>query len=205
MSATSGANNRSTSSDSSTRRSSCGVRGYAAKSSFGPNCSGLTKMLTITRSASSEARPTRLPWPACKLPMVGTNATRSPLRRQPATSARSSLGRATVFMSEAVLGSWVLPRLHGLRVSLHGFERAVVPGHEVLRELRLAAGGDVENVVQHQDLPVGVRPCADADHRHTQLLGDRCTERRRNAFEQHDVRAGALERERVAGHLFGRR
>src|SRR5688572_14438799 len=129
-------------------------------------------MLTITRSASSAARPTRLPCPACRLPIVGTNATRSPPCRQAARCARSSLGPATDSMliprdfpeqhshcsfaprSEAVLGGGILARLHGLRVGLHGFERAVVPGHEILRELRLAAGGDVEHVVQHEDLAV---------------------------------------------------
>src|SRR4051812_15010228 len=110
-------------------------------------------MLTMTRSPSSEARPTRLPWPACRLPIVGTKATRSPARRQSATRERSSFSRATTCMearavssgqrSEAVLGGRIFPRLHGLRVRLDGFERAVVPGEEVLRELRLAAGSDV--------------------------------------------------------------
>src|SRR5476651_1525241 len=69
-----------------------------ARSSFGPNCSGLTKMLATTKSARCEALVTSATWPLCRLPMVGTRAIRLPSLRARATAARNSRTVLTVFM-----------------------------------------------------------------------------------------------------------
>ena len=60
-------------------------------------------------------------------------------RRTRARAARAVV--ATVCMScvRSSARRRILPRLHGLHVGLHRFERAVVPGHEILR--RSAACG----------------------------------------------------------------
>ena len=51
------------------------VRGYAAKSSLGANCSGLTKMLATTVPPEARAMRSSDAWPGCRLPMVGTSVT----------------------------------------------------------------------------------------------------------------------------------
>src|SRR6266702_115909 len=56
--------------------SASSVRGYLSKSSFGPNCSRLTKMLATTGSPCWRARRISDRWPSCRLPMVGTKAVR---------------------------------------------------------------------------------------------------------------------------------
>src|SRR5688500_5593910 len=105
--------------------------------------------------------------------MVGTNAMRSPLRRHCDTRSRNSCGRTMTSNAnalpmvthalEAVLCRRIFLRLHGLRIRLDRFQRAVAAGEEILGEARLAARSDVEHVVEHEDLSVGIRPRADAD------------------------------------------
>ena len=58
ISATVGTNSASTAARRRRALSAAMVRGYAAKSSPGPNCDGLTKMVTTTRSAARRARVT---------------------------------------------------------------------------------------------------------------------------------------------------
>src|SRR5712692_6486760 len=72
MSAASGKNKASTPAADNFSLSASSVRGYFAKSSFGPNCLGLTKMEAITGEQSRLARSTSATWPACSAPMVGT-------------------------------------------------------------------------------------------------------------------------------------
>ncbi len=79
-----------------------GVRGYALKSSDGPNCIGLTKMLEITRRPCRCAADIRLACPMCRLPMVGTNAMLSRASRQRVTVSRSSAIRVIVCIGRAV-------------------------------------------------------------------------------------------------------
>src|SRR5262245_211623 len=162
-------------------------------------------MLTITRSARSCACATRATCPLCRFPMVGTNATLSLRWRQAATRSRNVCIRVTDSIaalrgpvdagrSEAVLGCGVAAILHSLDEALHRGSRAGAAFTEIAREARLAARGDVEDVVEHEDLSVDVRSRADADHRHVHFARDARAELRRNAFEQHDVRAGAFQR-----------
>jgi len=66
--------------------SSVSRRGYAVKSSLGPNCVGLTKIDAIAASVSWTARSTKDMCPACSAPIVGTN----PTRRAPSRHARTS-------------------------------------------------------------------------------------------------------------------
>jgi hypothetical protein len=72
--------------------------------------------------------------------------------------------------------------------------------HEVLYETRFAPGGDVEHVVQHEDLAIRVGPRADADDRHVQRFRDGLPQLGGNTFEQHDVGAGRFERPGLVDH-----
>src|SRR5579863_9300089 len=139
--------------------------------------------------------------------MVGTNTTRWPALRHARTRSRTALMVVTVSIltgraggaaaSEAVLGGGIFALLHGAHVTLERLE--VVPRalHEVAHEAGLAAGGDVQHVIGHEDLAVRVRACADADHRHVELRGDGLAEGCRDALEQHDVGARGLEPPRL--------
>src|SRR5690606_31543308 len=76
-------------------------RGYLARSSLGPNCVGLTKIETTTVSACSAASLTKLMWPSCNAPMVGTRPMIWPLDRRSSarvcisnTEVMSCMGRA---------------------------------------------------------------------------------------------------------------
>ena len=71
-------------------RSRSSSRGYASRSSEGPNWSGLTKMLTTTTSAFSRAIRTSDRWPSWSAPIVGTKPTDEPRRR---TSERADSSR----------------------------------------------------------------------------------------------------------------
>src|SRR5579863_2383410 len=115
-------------------------------------------MLATTRAARSRAVCSRLMWPACRLPIVGTSATLNRAARQARTCARTASMVLTVCMagrSEAVLGGRVAPRLDGLHVAVGGFLWRSAAGHEVAHEAWLASGGDIQHVIKHQDLPVG--------------------------------------------------
>ena len=102
-----------------------------------------------------------------------------------------------------MLGAGIFLRLHGLRICFDRFERAVAAGEEIFRELRFAARGDIEHVVEHENLPVRIGARADADDGYVQLFGNVLAERRRNAFEQHDIRTRPFERLSVAEHALG--
>src|ERR1700728_3948906 len=136
---------------------------------------GLTKMLATKRWPCRRAASIRLTCPACRLPMVGTKAMRAPALCQARTRSRTALMVVTLSILWAVRGA----QGGGARLET--------------APLRPAAGGDVQHVVEHQNLAVGVGARTDADDRHVQLRGDRLAELRRNAFEQHDVRTGRLQ------------
>lgn len=48
-------------------------RGYLLKSSLGPNCVGLTKIVVIVKPHCLTDSATRLTWPGCNAPIVGTS------------------------------------------------------------------------------------------------------------------------------------
>src|SRR5215468_8545188 len=123
--------------------------------------------------------------------MVGTKAIRSPSWRQRCTCSRTAAIVVTVSKRryrsslEAVLAGGVFARLHRAHVALDRIEVVARSFHEVTHETGLAAGGDVQHVVGDEDLAVGVGACADADHGHVELRGDRLAERRGDALEQY--------------------
>src|SRR5258706_587426 len=127
----------------------------------------------MTRPARSRAAASRLRWPACRFPMVGTRATRPPPARQPRTRSRTAATVVTTSMdcaaSETVFRRRITARTHGLHVARD--RRAAVgrAGHEIAHEARLAPRGDVEDVVQHEDLAVGVGTGAAEDRKSTRL------------------------------------
>src|SRR6188768_2914931 len=167
-----------------------------------------TKRLPCRRAASI-----KLTCPACRLPMVGTYTTRSWAARHFATCARTSAIVVTVCIRDSLRTSSMEFVLRpGITLVLHRCDEALkrieIRGravHEIPDEPRLAPRGDVEHVVQHEDLAIGVRSRADADDRHVERLGDLLAELRRNAFEQHDVRARGLQRLRAVDHALRRR
>src|SRR5437016_7601212 len=91
ISSTAGVKTASTPASRAWRRSPSRSRGYVVKSSCGPNCLGLTKIDSTTTSHSLRAACTRLRWPACKYPIVGTRPMRLPAARCAARNLRSSL------------------------------------------------------------------------------------------------------------------
>src|SRR5882757_1833575 len=125
--------------------------------------------------------------------MVGTNATRSPSLCQARTRSRTAAIVVTVSIwggSELVLRCGILAFPDSFDVVC---KRLLVrPGsiHEVAYEARLAPRCYVENVIQDENLTVSVGTCANAYHGHLQRLGNLLAQRRWNAFEQHDIRAG---------------
>src|SRR3977135_2719106 len=184
----------------SMRASCCGVRGECANSSFGANCMGFTNMLATKRSPWRRAASMRLTCPGCRFPMVGTKAIRRPSRRQPRTRSRTAAIVTTVSIAlEAVFRRGVFALLHGAYVVLQRLEIVARPLHEIAHEARLAPGGDVQHVVGDEDLTVGIGAGADADavYRHVQLRGDGLAECRRNALQQHDVRACRFQAPRL--------
>ena len=60
------------------RGRAAGRAGSALRSSFGPNCGGLTKMLITTTSLPARAASTSARCPSCREPMVGTRPMRRP-------------------------------------------------------------------------------------------------------------------------------
>jgi hypothetical protein len=63
-------------------------RGYFARSSVGPNCVGLTKIVAATNCARARASETRRRCPSWSAPIVGTRPTRLPEARAPAHASR---------------------------------------------------------------------------------------------------------------------
>src|SRR3569832_235605 len=108
-------------------------------------------MLAMNRLPCRRAASMRLMWPACRLPMVGTNTTRSCASCQRDTCARTAAMVVAVSMLCGTRASGV-ELVFGARIGLmldrrHVFlQRVEIRGgavHEVLHETRLAAAGDV--------------------------------------------------------------
>ena len=97
MSSTPGAKTSSTPSSRQVAGRPRAGAGSAARSSFGPNCSGLTKIDTTMTPAPGMRRACRINsrWPSCSAPIVGTSATRLPDVRS-ARGHRADRGRARV-------------------------------------------------------------------------------------------------------------
>src|ERR1700733_8612906 len=133
-------------------------------------------------------------WPACRLPMVGTKAMRRPAARHCSTCARTASTVVTVSIapaaSKAVFRRRILAGFDRLYVALDRSLRRINTGHEIAHETRLAARRDIQDIVQHQYLAVGVGAGADADHRPLERLGNAAAECRRAGLQKHQIRAG---------------
>src|SRR5690349_3714768 len=157
MAARSGVKRQSTPRSRASARSRFRSRGYLAKSSAGPNWSGLTKTDVTTRSADSRARSTRRRWPSCSAPMVGTNATRAPRARWARVQARMSgspviscIGPREGLLGEGVVGVRILPRTHFRLERLGRLPDVVGEGRVLLDELGREAVVQAQHVVEHQ-------------------------------------------------------
>src|ERR1044072_9280440 len=101
-------------------------------------------MLAMNLSPCRRAASSRLMWPACRLPMVGTNTTRLPAACQRATCARTSAMVVDVSIIprdsrvEFVLWRGVGFLLDGMYVSPQCVEVGVGSIHEIPHEARLA-------------------------------------------------------------------
>src|SRR6266849_10261345 len=159
-------------------RSRSGLRGYEPRSSPAPNWIGLTNTLTTTLSFSRRARSTRLMWPACNAPIVGTRPIEAPSACQPRATSRInpgvptaiggwgldagavldlvafSLGRGCGTVGRVrVLGPGERAVAHLLNVALGGARDLVGQVGVALHELRRLAGGQAQHVVEDEHLP----------------------------------------------------
>ena len=76
-----------------------------------------------------------------------------------------------------------------------------MPVLEILDEPRRLALRDIEDVVQHEDLPVDVGARTDPDHGHLERVPDGLPEFARHAFEQDDIGTRILELLRRSLHV----
>ena len=91
----------------------------------------------------------------------------------------------------------------GTHVCLEGRKRRTATGLEILDESRRAPLGDVEDVIEHENLSVDVRSGADADDGNIERARYRAPDFVRHSFEEHDVGAGILEAPRCVLHFPG--
>src|SRR5437899_3627419 len=142
-------------------------------------------------------------WPAWRLPIVGTNATRPLSRSRNASSAavvtmsmrlRSRVGCPASDRSEAMLLRRERSVPHCCNVRGQRCVDAGVSGHEIANESCRTAGLDSERVVDYQHLARAERSGADADHGYAGGPGQRLAERTRDAFHDEQRRAGRDQR-----------
>src|SRR2546427_9483779 len=102
-------------------------------------------------------------------------SSRGPL--SPVLCGRRSVGRVLVLRPRE------LPCAHVFRIRRRRARDLLCEVRVSLDELRRLAGGQAEQVVQDQDLPVGARTRADADGRDAELVGNGRGELARQAAE----------------------
>src|SRR5712692_1207980 len=153
--------------------------------------------------------------------MVGTRPIVAPAARHSRASARIASGVLTTTGSGPgsvldlsnrrlrrvgrilVLWAWerALPHLVGKLLS--GARDVVREVRVALHELRRLAGGEAEEVVEHQHLAVGLRPSADADGRDTNGARHPSRQDRRHPFQHQAESPGLLQRLRVGQDAIG--
>lgn len=72
---------------------------------------------------------------------------------------------------------------HGFHIIANRLERRATAFHEIPDESRLASRRNIQDIVEHEDLPVDMRSGADADHREIDAFLDRFSHFVRYAFE----------------------
>src|ERR1700682_2037139 len=197
----------STPSGSSRARSCSNGRGYFLKSSWGPNCFGLTKMLTTTRWLSRRARLTRLSWPAWSAPMVGTAPVSAPACRH--AIACSCMAIADSMTTGLAGGVLVLRGREGalahvlVECARGGLDRLTEFG-VLADKFRDVVGVQPEDILDDEHLGVTMRSGADADRRRRQPFRYPLTEHTRDALEDDGEGAGFLQRLGVLEDLLRR-
>src|SRR5688572_11512812 len=133
-------------------------------------------MVAITRALSSLAERTRVRWPSCKAPMVGTRPTLAPPRRYCATCARRSVTVRTI--SNCPMMDAGARQLNSSARFLEAAEHVVRPreaaGAHVggvvrggrgdvvgqlgiaFHEARLEGAEQAQHVFRHQHLPIAI-------------------------------------------------
>src|SRR5439155_1676802 len=168
------------------------------------NWSGLTKMLTTTRSAAARARRTKLRCPRWIAPIVGTNATRRPCRRHRLTTRRT-VGIAAVTITAGSPPRSIRFLLGGESAGLHvgdvALERladGLGQARVTANELGLVAQEQAEQVVAHEHLAVAADPRADADRRDRERARHLRAQPGRDALEHDREATGLLQHLRLA-------
>src|SRR5439155_613657 len=98
-----------------------------------------------------------------------------------------------VFHAEALPFGWKAAVAHVGGIAGDGVPDRRAGFRVALDEARRKAGEQADQVMEHEDLAVAMRACADADGRDGDALGDQPRERRRHQLEHHAPAAGALE------------
>src|SRR5438445_423844 len=149
----------------------------------------------MTRWLSRRARLTRLSWPACSAPMVGTSPMSSP-------ACRHAIARSCIAIADSMtigLAGGVLVLRGGEGAVAHvlvelaggGFDRLTKLG-VLPNELRDVVRVQPEDVLDNEHLSVAVWACPNADGRHRERL-------------RHALAARAADdRTRVADHVVHR-
>jgi len=70
------------------------------------------------------------------------------------------------------------------------------------REFRHWVKGQPQDVMQHQDLAVAIRPCSDSDRGNAQFTRNLRRQFARHRFQHHGKRAGGFHRSRIADQVF---
>src|SRR5262245_30619948 len=105
-------------------------------------------------------------WPACSAPIVGTNPRRRPSRRSAAARRCRAPGARTIsgaLATVAVLLAREPPAAHILHERRERRPRRFGQLGVALHELGHAGLVQPEQIVEHEDLAVAMRPSADAD------------------------------------------
>src|ERR671935_1654345 len=180
--------------------------GYRAKSSCGPNCRGLTKMLAITRRFSRRARFTRLSWPGCRAPIVGTRPMSSPAWRQAIAWSCIAIADSMTIVG---LADGVLVLRGGVGAGLDILVELARGGLDRLsqfrvlpHELRHVPGVQPQDVLDDEHLGVAAGTGAYADGRNRQRLRHALAERTWNALEDDGKGACLLQRLRITDDAF---
>src|SRR5208283_2090486 len=96
------------------------------------------------------------------------------------------------------------PALHVRAILFHRLQDRLSQVRILPRKLRRLAERQSQHVVQHQDLPVAIRPRADSNRGNPCTLRDLCRQLPRQRFQHHGKRPRSLHRSRIAQYLLRR-
>src|ERR1051326_651340 len=129
-------------------------------------------MLITMTSDSSRALSTRLKWPLCSAPIVGTNPMRAPLFRADVTASRTSSMVDTRRTLVAMLGIGIYAGPHLVGVFRNRFSRCLRNVCVFLEKLWSEAVIQSEQIRQYQNLPIAMGTRADSNRRNRYRRGN---------------------------------